>query len=78
MTREEYYKAREILEDIGELDLYRSKFLKCSAISINDEGGTSILSDYCTGNNSFEYVKEILDEGIAKKIEDLEREFEEL
>ena len=27
MTRDEYYKAREILEEIGELDLYRSKFL---------------------------------------------------
>lgn len=77
MTRDEYYKAREILEDIGELDLYRSKFLKCSAISINDEGGSSILSD-CTGYNCFKYVKEILDEGIAKKIGELERKFEEL
>lgn len=77
MTRDEYYKAREILEEIGELDLYRSKFLKCSAISINDGDGSSILSD-CTSNNCFKYVKEILDDGIAKKIGDLEREFEEL
>lgn len=77
MTRDEYYKAREILEEIGELDLYRSKFLKCYAISINYEGGSSILSD-CTSNNCFKYVKEILDDGIAKKIGDLEREFEEL
>lgn len=77
MTRDEYYKAREILEDIGELDLYRIKFLKCSAISINDEGGSSILSD-CTGDNCLKYVKEILDEGIAKKIGELERKFEEL
>ena len=35
------------------------------------------MSD-CTSNNCLKYVKEILDEGIAKKIEYLERKFEEL
>lgn len=30
MTRDEYYKAREIREEIGELDLYRSKLKELS------------------------------------------------
>ena len=77
MTEDTLYKAQKIRGDIIGLKLWRSRFSKCNYILINLDNGSVALSDY-TDEDCLNYVKEILDKGIAKKIKDLEREFEEL
>ena len=77
MTGDTLCKAQRIRDDIAELSLWRSRFSECNYILINLNDGSVVLSDYAD-NNCLKYVKEILDEGIAKKIGELERKFEEL
>lgn len=77
MTEGEFYKAKGIRDDITSLKVWRDRFSRCDCISINLKDGPIALRDRADGN-CLKYVKEILDEGIAKKISDLERKFEEL
>ena len=77
MTEGAFYKAKGIRDDITSLKIWRDRFSRCDYISINLKSETVALSDH-TDKDCLKYVKEILDEGIAKKIGDLEREFEEL
>lgn len=77
MTEGEFYKAKGIMDDITSLKIWRDRFSRCDCISINLRDGAIALRDRDDGN-CFKYVKEILDEGIAKKIGELERKFEEL